>query len=177
MSKELNINLLDNSNEMYDSNIFQIPRNVKIPFLTYEENGPNDSNENENDIQADEVENSNHENNKNNNNNNNNINNSNTNNNNSNSSVPIFDLNKIFEINFSYNFELLKSLLETLIRNQQENQKELLLMKKQNEIKINEIERNIVDMKISISNAQPQLLMELQKEKYKIKLSKRKFWK
>ena len=171
MSKELNINLLDNSNEMYDSNIFQIPRNVKIPFLTYEENGPNDSNEN--DIQADEVENSNHENNKNNN-NNNNINNSNTNNNNSNSSVPIFDLNKIFEINFSYNFELLKSLLETLIRNQQENQKELLLMKKQNEIKINEIERNIVDMKISISNAQPQLLMELQKEKEKLQLESKK---
>ena len=82
--------------------------------------------------------------------------------------IPIFDLNKIFQINFSYNFDLLKSLLETLIINQQEYQREIIKMKKDNEIKINEIESNIVDMRIALSS--PQFLEELKKEKEKLKI-------
>jgi len=77
--------------------------------------------------------------------------------------IPIFDLNQIFQINFSYNFELLKSLLESLINNQQETQKELLNIKKESGLKINELERRIIDMKISMSD--PEYAQELEKEK------------
>ena len=80
--------------------------------------------------------------------------------------IPIFDLDKLFEFNFSYNFEILKSLLEKLILNQQESQKELIKIRKNHEIKINEIEKNIIDMKIKLSN--PQIVEELKKEKDKI---------
>ena len=80
--------------------------------------------------------------------------------------IPIFDLDKLFQFNFSYNFEILKTLLEKLILNQQESQKELIKIRKNHEIKINEIEKNIIDMKIKISN--PQIVEELKKEKDKI---------
>lgn len=83
-----------------------------------------------------------------------------------NDDIPIFDLDKLFEFNFSYNFEILKSLLEKLILNQQESQKELIKIRKNHEIKINEIEKNIIDMKIKLSN--PQIVEELKKEKDKI---------
>ena len=85
-----------------------------------------------------------------------------------NEDIPIFDLNKIFHINFSYNFDLLKNLLETLAGNQQEYQREIIKMKRDNEIKINKIENDIIDMKIAISN--PQLVEELKKEKEKLKI-------
>jgi hypothetical protein len=55
-----------------------------------------------------------------------------------------------------------------LIRNQQEYQREIIKMKKDNEIKINEIESNIVDMRIALSS--PQFLEELKKEKEKLKI-------
>jgi hypothetical protein len=111
------------------------PRNIKIPFLCYEENNSNQNGtENNNEVED----------------------------------IPVFDLNKIFQFNFSYNFDILKSLLETLIRNQQEYQREIIKMKKDNEIKINEIESNIVDMRIALSS--PQFLEELKKEKEKLKI-------
>lgn len=81
--------------------------------------------------------------------------------------IPIFDLNKIFQINFSYNFDLLKGLLETLINNQQETQKDLLNSKKENEMKINELERKIIDIKILISD--PKHIQDLETEKEKLK--------
>ena len=80
--------------------------------------------------------------------------------------IPIFDLNQIFKINFSYNFDLLKGLLESLINNQQETQKELLIMKKEYEIKLNELETKIIDMKISMS--EPKNIEELVSEKEKL---------
>ena len=86
--------------------------------------------------------------------------------------IPIFDLNQIFQINFSYNFELLKSLLESLINNQQETQKDLLNIKKESELKINELERRIIDMKISMSD--PEYAQELEKEKGKLQLESEK---
>ena len=86
------------------------------------------------------------------------------------SKFPIFDLNKIFD--FSYNFDLLKSLLESLINNQQETQKELLNNKKENEIKLNELERRIIDMKISMSDLKN--IKELEEEKGKLQLESEK---
>ena len=58
--------------------------------------------------------------------------------NSNNKEIPTFDLNRIFQINFSYNFDLLKGLLESLIKNQQEALKDFLKSKKESEIKINE---------------------------------------
>ena len=81
--------------------------------------------------------------------------------------IPIFDLNQIFKINFSYNFDLLKGLLESLIKNQQETQKDLLKSKKESEMKINELERKIIDMKILISD--PKHIQDLETEKEKLK--------
>ena len=121
----------------YSNNIKkETERNIRIPYLSYEENISNSNTKEKNGNESDEV--------------------------------PIFDLNKIFQLNFSYNFDLLKSLLETLIRNQQEYQKELIKMKKNSEIKINEMESNIVDMKITLSN--PKYIEELKKEKEKLRI-------
>lgn len=121
----------------YSNNIKkETERNIRIPYLSYEENISNSNTIEKKGNESDEV--------------------------------PIFDLNKIFQLNFSYNFDLLKSLLETLIRNQQEYQKELIKMKKNSEIKINEMESNIVDMKITLSN--PKYIEELKKEKEKLRI-------
>ena len=141
MKNEINYNIIDNNNNI-NNIINDIPRNVKIPFLSYDDN-----NSDLNSIDKDD-----------------------------NDKIPIFDLNKLFHFNFSYNFEVLKSLLETLVLNQQEGQKELLKMKKDNELKINELENKIIDLKIKISSPQissPQIssaqtLEELKKEKEKI---------
>ena len=86
--------------------------------------------------------------------------------------IPMFDLNQIFKINFSYDFDLLKSLLESLINNQQETQKEILKMKKENEIKVNELERRIIDMKISMSD--PKYIKDLEIEKGKLQIESEK---
>ena len=86
--------------------------------------------------------------------------------------IPIFDLNQVFKINFSYNFDMLKSLLESLINNQLETQKELLNIKKGSELKINELERRIIDMKISMSD--PKYIQELEEEKGKLQIESEK---
>ena len=168
MKNELNFNILDKASDIYDSNLIELPRNVRIPFLSFDDNNGNINENSEND----ESNNSNYskEDNKDNDDNKENKDNKDNNNNNGNKrkEIPIFDLNKIFQINLSYNFDILKSLLETLITNQVESQKELLNLKKENEIKINEIERMIVDMKIALSNPHPKVLEELQKEKQKL---------
>ena len=87
--------------------------------------------------------------------------------NNNNKEIPTFDLNQIFLINFSYNFDLLKGLLESLIKNQQEALKDFLKSKKESEIKINELEHKILDMKITISD--PKYIQDLETEKEKLK--------
>jgi hypothetical protein len=157
--------MMDNTNDVYESNLIEIPRNVRIPFLSFDDNNNGNINENsENDESF--MTNNNNETNKEKNDNNKNE--------NKMREIPIFDLNKIFHINLSYNFDTLKSLLETLITNQVESQKELLNLKKENEIKINEIERVIVDMKIALSNPHPKVLEELQKEKQKLQKESQK---
>ena len=170
MKNELNFNILDKASDIYDSNLIELPRNVRIPFLSFDdnngninENSENDESNNSNNNNEDNKDNDNNKENK-----ENKDNKDNNNNGNKRKEIPIFDLNKIFQINLSYNFDILKSLLETLITNQVESQKELLNLKKENEIKINEIERMIVDMKIALSNPHPKVLEELQKEKQKL---------
>ena len=171
MKNELNFNIIDKASDIYDSNLIELPRNVRIPFLSFDdnngninENSENDESNNSNDNNEDNKDNDDNQDNKENKENKDN----NNNNGNKRKEIPIFDLNKIFQINLSYNFDILKSLLETLITNQVESQKELLNLKKENEIKINEIERMIVDMKIALSNPHPKVLEELQKEKQKL---------
>ena len=56
------------------------------------------------------------------------------------SSAEIIDLNKIFEMNFSYNFDLLKNLIEALMKNQKNFQEEL----KEKTLKINDLENQIL---------------------------------
>jgi hypothetical protein len=68
--------------------------------------------------------------------------------------------------------DLLKGLLETLIKNQQETQKDLLNSKKESEMKINELERKIIDMKILISDPNQIQILETEKEKLKEKSEK-----
>ena len=174
MKNELNFNIIDKASDIYDSNLIELPRNVRIPFLSFDdnngninENSENDESNNSNNNNEDNKDNDDNKENKENKENKDNKDNNN-NNENKRKEIPIFDLNKIFQINLSYNFDILKSLLETLITNQVESQKELLNLKKENEIKINEIERMIVDMKIALSNPHPKVLEELQKEKQKL---------
>ena len=60
-------------------------------------------------------------------------------------SIEIYDLNKIFQMNFSYNFDILKNLIENLMKNQQNMQNEL----KGNQTKISDLEEQILEVKIN----------------------------
>ena len=131
----------ENNNYILDDNNIEnkFQRNVAIPFLSYEDN---DYDLDLNSSKKDEK---------------------------NKKKIPIFDLNNIFQFKFSYNYELLKNLLETMIQNQQESQKEFLKMEKNNELKINEMEKKIIDLKIKLNNnSNPQILEELKKEKESI---------
>jgi len=69
----------------------------------------------------------------------------------------IFDLNKIFHIDLSYNFDLLKNLLLTLIKNQKEK-----------ENKITELENQILDLRIAFSEGSIKKSDEKNKEEEKV---------
>ena len=58
--------------------------------------------------------------------------------------TEVVDLNKIFQMNFSYNFDLLKNLIEALMKNQKNFQAEL----KEKTNKINELENQLLDLKL-----------------------------
>ena len=58
--------------------------------------------------------------------------------------IEIYDLNKIFQMNFSYNFDILKNLIEALMKNQQNMQNEL----KENHTKISDLETQILGSNI-----------------------------
>ena len=60
-------------------------------------------------------------------------------------SAEVIDLNKIFQMNFSYNFDLLKNLMEALMKNQKNFQDEL----KEKTRKIVDLENQILDLKLS----------------------------
>lgn len=61
-------------------------------------------------------------------------------------SIEIFDLNKIFQ--FSYNFDILKNIMEALMKNQQNIQKEL----KSKNTKILELESQLLDIKLLLDS-------------------------
>ena len=61
-------------------------------------------------------------------------------------SIEIFDLNKIFK--FSYNFDILKNIMEALMKNQQNIQKEL----KSKNTKILELESQLLDIKLILDS-------------------------
>lgn len=61
--------------------------------------------------------------------------------------IEIYDLNKIFQ--FSYNFEILKNLIEALIKNQQKIQKEL----KEKHSKILDLETQLIDLKVILDSS------------------------
>ena len=60
-------------------------------------------------------------------------------------SAEVIDLNKIFQMNFSYNFDLLKNLIEALMKNQKNFQTEL----KEKTSKLEELESQLLDLGIS----------------------------
>lgn len=71
----------------------------------------------------------------------------------------IFDLNEIFHIDLSYNFDLLKNLLSTIIRNQ-----------KSKDDKILDLENQLLDLKVLLSDSlkDPETAKKLQESKSKI---------
>lgn len=68
------------------------------------------------------------------------------------SSAEIIDLNKIFEMNFSYNFDLLKNLMEALMKNQKHFQAEL----KEKTDKIMELENQISNLRLPSEKTETQ---------------------
>ena len=60
-------------------------------------------------------------------------------------SAEVIDLNKMFQMNFSYNFDILKNLIEALMKNQKNFQTEL----KEKTSKIEELESQLLDLGIS----------------------------
>ena len=63
-------------------------------------------------------------------------------------SSEVIDLNKMFQMNFSYNFDLLKNLIEALLKNQKTFQDEL----KEKTMKLVELENKILDLQLTPSN-------------------------
>lgn len=68
------------------------------------------------------------------------------------------DLNKIFQVNFSYNFDLLKNLLEGILKCQKTTEQELEILKEENKeknIKIRKLESKLSDSHIPTLNKIP----------------------
>ena len=62
-------------------------------------------------------------------------------------------LNKMFQMNFSYNFDLLKNLIEALLKNQKNFQTEL----KEKTMKLVELENKVLDLQLaSLSQENPE---------------------
>jgi predicted nuclease with TOPRIM domain len=64
----------------------------------------------------------------------------------------VVDLNKIFQMNFSYNFDLLKNLMEALMKNQKHFQAEL----KEKTDKIMELENQISNLRLPSEKTETQ---------------------
>ena len=63
--------------------------------------------------------------------------------------IEIFDLNKIFQMNFSYNFDILKNLIEAFMKNQKYIQNEM----KEKQTKILDLEAQLLDLKLQIDSS------------------------
>lgn len=89
----------------------------------------------------------------------------------------LFDLNKIFQFNFSYNFDLLKTLLESIIKSQKTTEEEIINLKqniKKKDHKIQELEKNLIDVNIlvSTSTGDEETVKKLMESKAKIEKEK-----
>ena len=60
--------------------------------------------------------------------------------------IKIFDLNKMFQVNFSYNFELLKNIMEAIINNQQNIQNDF----KEKQTQILNLEAQLLEIKTKL---------------------------
>lgn len=70
--------------------------------------------------------------------------------------IGTLDLNKIFQVNFNYNFDSLKTLLEGLVASYQKTEEEIEKLKnsiKGKDIKIYELENKIIDLNILVSSS------------------------
>lgn len=80
--------------------------------------------------------------------------------------IKLFDLNKIFQLNFSYNFEILKNLIETVINNQKRFQNEM----DDKNSRLSELEAQLLDYKILLNdkNGDKETIQQLTEKKSKI---------
>lgn len=76
------------------------------------------------------------------------------------------DLNSIFNLN--YNFDLLKNIIDALIKNQKEQQKAINNIKSDSEKKNNiiySLQKEVVEMSIELKQNDPEKLKELEQKK------------
>ena len=76
------------------------------------------------------------------------------------------DLNSIFNLN--YNFDLLKNIMDALIKNQKEQQKAINNIKSDSEKKNNiiySLQKEVVEMSIELKQNDPEKLKELEQKK------------
>ena len=69
--------------------------------------------------------------------------------------IGLFDLNKIFQVNFNYNFDSLKILLDGLITSYKKTEEELENLRAYNKVKdkkIKDMEQNMIDLNILLNN-------------------------
>ena len=62
--------------------------------------------------------------------------------------IQVFDLNKMFQVNFSYNFELLKNIMEAIINSQQNIQNDF----KEKQTQILNLETQLLEIKTILGN-------------------------
>ena len=70
--------------------------------------------------------------------------------------IGLLDLNKIFQVNFNYNFDSLKILLEGLITSYKQTQEELEAFRSHNRIKdakIKDLELKMLDLNILLNSS------------------------
>ena len=77
--------------------------------------------------------------------------------------MEAFNLNQMFKVNFSFDFDLLKTLIEALIKNQQNIQNDL----KQRQKKIYDIESQILDLKMLVDSGEVKENKEVQPQTQK----------
>ena len=88
------------------------------------------------------------------------------------------DLNKVFQVNFTYNIELLKNLLEGILKFQKSTEEELEAIKEENKernIKMKKLESKLFGIgSLSLSNINKNIIDEGKKDEKKQKIENNK---
>ena len=88
------------------------------------------------------------------------------------------DLNKVFQVNFTYNIELLKNLLEGILKFQKSTEEELEAIKEENKernIKMKKLESKLFGIgSLSLSNINKNIINEGKKDEKKQKIENNK---